>query len=290
MKILITGSNGQLGSEIKELSSHYPEYKFEYTDIGELDITNKASVEEYFNKSIPDVVINCAAYTAVDKAETDIETAFLVNSVAAANLATAASRTGALFVHVSTDYVFDGTNHRPYKETDALNPISVYGKSKAAGEEAVIQAKGKALIIRTSWLYSAFGNNFIKTMIKYGSERGLLNVVADQTGTPTYARDLAQTILDILPQITALNGVEIYHYSNEGVTSWYDFAHAIFEYTKIQCQVKPISTSEYPLPASRPFYSLMDKTKIKTHFDIKIPYWRDSVKACIDRLNILDKQ
>jgi len=284
MKILITGSNGQLGSEIKELASYYPEYKFEYTDIGELDITNKASVEEYFNKNNPDVVINCAAYTAVDKAETDIENAFLVNSIAAANLANAASRTGVLFIHVSTDYVFDGTNHRPYKETDTLNPISVYGKSKAAGEEAVIQAKGKALIIRTSWLYSAFGNNFIKTMIKYGSERGMLNVVADQTGTPTYARDLAQTILDILPQIKALNGVEIYHYSNEGVTSWYDFAHAIFEYTKIHCEVRPISTSEYPLPASRPFYSVMDKTKIKTHFDIEIPYWRDSVKDCIDRI------
>jgi dTDP-4-dehydrorhamnose reductase len=284
MKILITGSNGQLGSEIHELASGYPLYQFLYTDVDELNITDEASVNQFFTLYNPDVVINCAAYTAVDKAESDPEPAYLVNTVAPGNLARAAAETGAFMVHISTDYVFDGKNYRPYVESDKVNPVSVYAKSKAEGENAVFQAKGKAVIIRTSWLYSAFGNNFVKTMIKYGTERDKLNVVSDQTGTPTYARDLAKMILDTLPLAMAAEEIEVYHYSNEGTASWYDFAKAIHQYADIFCQVNPIPTKDYPLPAERPFYSVLDKSKIKRKFAIEIPYWRDSVIHCIDRL------
>jgi dTDP-4-dehydrorhamnose reductase len=284
MKILITGSNGQLGSEIHELAPGYPLYQFLYTDVDELNITEEASVNQFFALYNPDVVINCAAYTAVDKAESDPEPAYLVNTVAPGNLARAAAETGAFMVHISTDYVFNGKNYRPYIESDKVNPVSVYAKSKAEGENAVFQAKGKAVIIRTSWLYSAFGNNFIKTMIKYGTERDKLNVVSDQTGTPTYARDLAKMILDTLPLAMAAEEIEVYHYSNEGTASWYDFAKAIHQYAGIICQVNPIPTKDYPLPAERPFYSVLDKSKIKRKFAIEIPYWRDSVNHCIERL------
>ncbi len=285
MKILITGSNGQLGNEIRELQSAYSHYEFLYTDIAELDITNAEKVNEYFEFHSPDAVINCAAYTAVDKAETDEETAFLVNAKATGNLAHAAADSGAFMVHVSTDYVYDGNNFHPYVETDRINPASIYGKSKVAGEEAIKQAAAKAIIIRTSWLYSAFGNNFIKTMIKYGKERDSMNVVFDQVGTPTYAHDLAKAILDILPVAMTAEKIEIYHYSNEGVASWYDFAKAIYQFANIDCMVNPIPTKDYPLPAERPFYSVLDKSKIKKKFAIQIPYWRDSVKHCINRLS-----
>jgi dTDP-4-dehydrorhamnose reductase len=284
MKILITGSNGQLGSEFKELAAGYPLYEFLYTDVNELNITDEASVNHFFALQSPDVIINCAAYTAVDKAETDEETAYLVNAVATGNLARASSQCGAFMVHISTDYVYDGRNFSPYTETDPINPVSVYGKSKAAGEAAVQQAGGKAVIIRTSWLYSAFGNNFIKTMMKYGKERDTLNVVFDQVGTPTYAHDLAKTILDTLPLAMTADVIEVYHYSNEGVASWYDFAIAIHQFANITCQVNPIPTKDYPLPAERPFYSVLDKTKIKKKLAVDIPYWRDSVKLCIERL------
>jgi dTDP-4-dehydrorhamnose reductase len=284
MKILITGSNGQLGSEIRELASAYTLYEFLYTDVAELDITDAEEVNYFFEFHSPDVVINCAAYTAVDKAETDEETAFRVNASAAGNLARAASDSGAFMVHISTDYVYNGENFSPYIETDLINPVSVYAKSKANGEEAVQLAGGKAIIIRTSWLYSAFGNNFIKTMIKYGKERDALNVVFDQVGTPTYAHDLAKTILDILPMAMIDERIEVYHYSNEGVASWYDFAKAIHQIANITCLVNPIPTKDYPLPAKRPFYSVLDKSKIKKRFAVEIPYWRDSVKNCIDRL------
>lgn len=284
MKILITGSNGQLGSEIKELESAYLHYEFLFTDIAELDITDAEKVNHFFELQNPDVVINCAAYTAVDKAESDEETAFLVNAEATSNLACAAAESGAFMVHISTDYVYDGRNFSPYTETDKINPISVYGKSKAAGEAAVHKANGKAVIIRTSWLYSAFGNNFIKTMMKYGKERDSLNVVFDQVGTPTYARDLAKAILDTLPLAMTAEEIEVYHYSNEGVASWYDFAIAIHHFANISCKVIPIPTKDYPLPAERPFYSVLDKSKIKKKLAIGIPYWRNSVKDCIDRL------
>ena len=284
MKILITGSNGQLGNEIKELAPHYSHYEFLYTDVNELDITNAADVNQYFEFHNPDAIINCAAYTAVDKAESDEETAFLVNAKASDILARAAADSGAFMVHISTDYVYDGRNFRPYIESDKLNPVSVYGKSKLAGEEAVQQAGGKAVIIRTSWLYSAFGNNFVKTMMKYGKERISMNVVFDQAGTPTYAHDLAKMILDILPVAMTAEDIEVYHYSNEGVASWFDFARAIHQLADIKCKLHPIPTSDYPLPAERPFYSVLDKAKIKKKFGIEIPYWRDSVKDCIDRL------
>jgi len=285
MKILITGSNGQLGSEIKALADGYTHYEFQYTDVEELNITDEASVNHYFALHSPDVVINCAAYTAVDKAESDEDTAYLVNAVATGNLARASSECGAFMVHISTDYVYDGRNYIPYTETDKINPLSVYGKSKVAGEAAVHQANGKAVIIRTSWLYSAFGNNFIKTMMKYGKERDALNVVFDQVGTPTYAHDLAKAILDTLPLAMAAEQIEVYHYSNEGVASWYDFAIAIHHFANINCIVNPIPSRDYPLPAERPFYSVLDKSKIKKKLAIEIPYWRDSVKNCIDRLS-----
>ncbi len=284
MKLLITGANGQLGNEIRELARLYPQYTFLYTDIAELDITNAAEVHAYFGIHRPDVVINCAAYTAVDKAETDTETAFLVNATASGNLAKAAQASGCFMVHVSTDYVYDGRNYRPYTESDTVNPVSVYGKSKLAGEQEVLQSGARAIIIRTSWLYSAFGNNFVKTMIKYGREREALNVVFDQAGTPTYAFDLAKTILDILPKAVTSRETGIFHYSNEGVTSWYDFAKAIHELAGINCRVSPIATRDYPTPAKRPFFSVLDKSLIRNSFAIEIPYWRDSLKDCIKRL------
>lgn len=285
MKILITGSNGQLGSELRTIAEGYPLYEFLYTDVNELNITDESSVNHFFELHNPDVIINCAAYTAVDKAETDEETAYLVNAVATGNLARAASECGAFMVHISTDYVYDGNNHIPYTETERINPLSVYGKSKAAGEDAVHQANGKAIIIRTSWLYSAFGNNFVKTMIKYGRERDSLNVVFDQIGTPTDAHDLAKAILDSLPLALTADMIEVYHYSNEGVASWYDFAIAIHQFADIDCKVNPIPSKDYPLPAERPFYSVLDKSKIKKKLAIEIPYWRDSVKNCITRLS-----
>jgi dTDP-4-dehydrorhamnose reductase len=273
-----------MGNEIKALAEAYPLYQFLYSDADTLDITSEEQVNAYFARYSPDVVINCAAYTAVDKAESDAENAYKVNALAPGLLANAAADSGAFMVHISTDYVFDGKNYKPYNETDTTNPVSVYARTKAAGEDAVRQAKGKAIIIRTSWLYSAFGNNFVKTMLKYGAERESLNVVFDQTGTPTYARDLAKTILDILPLAMAVESIETYHYSNEGTGSWYDFALYVMQIAGLPCKINPIVTRDYPLPAERPFYSVLDKSRIKKKFGIEIPYWRDSVQHCIQRL------
>jgi len=284
MKILVTGANGQLGNEIRMLATDYSDFQLIFTDVNELDITNEQEVELFVNQNKPTHIINCAAYTAVDKAEQDEETAMLINATAVGNLAKAASLHGAILIHISTDYVFDGNGHRPYCEDDPTSPVSKYARSKLAGELQVSTHSRKALIFRTSWLYSAFGNNFVKTMIKYGKERGKLNVVFDQIGTPTYARDLASSILKIIQQKEEVNGVEIYHYSNEGVASWYDFALAIFEMTGIKCIVSPIETWQYPLPASRPFYSVFNKAKLKNRFNLEIPYWRDSLKDCLHTL------
>lgn len=284
MNILITGSNGQLGNEIRVLAEDYPDFEFLYTDIAELDITDPSKVEAYFVANQPQVIINCAAYTAVDKAESDEATTYLINAKAVENLSKSASAIGALMVHISTDYVFDGKSYLPYNETDITNPQSVYGRSKLAGEIAVGQYAGKGLILRTSWLYSAFGSNFVKTMIRYGNERDELNVVFDQVGTPTYARDLARTILDIIPQALHHSGTELFHYSNEGVASWYDFARTVITFSGINCEIKPILTKDYPLPAPRPCFSVLNKSKIKETYNIRIPYWSDSVKHCIDRL------
>lgn len=284
MKILVTGSNGQLGNELKVLSSQYPSFKFLFTDIGELDITDEKAVDALARQENPFALINCAAYTAVDKAEQEEKLAFLINAKAAGNLAKAASRYNALLVHVSTDYVFGGTGHRPYSEEDNKEPVSVYAKSKYTGEQEVLVHSKKALILRTSWLYSEFGNNFVKTIMKYGKERGELNVVFDQVGCPTYAYDLAKAILEILRKNNIPDEVGVYHFANEGATSWYDFAKAIVEISGITCKINPIETREYPLPAARPYYSVLNKTKIKQAFNIEIPYWRDSLKECIGKM------
>jgi dTDP-4-dehydrorhamnose reductase len=284
MKILVTGANGQLGNELLELSRDYPHYEFLYTDEKELDITNETHIDEFFAEHIPRVIINCAAFTAVDKAESEEDIAFLINSTAVGYLSKVSAKYGSLLIHISTDYVFDGKSSIPYSESSETNPVSAYGRTKYAGELAVHQFAAKAIIIRTSWLYSEFGNNFVKTITKYAKERGLLNIVYDQIGTPTYARDLAKTILEIIPSAVMASGVEIFHFSNEGVASWYDFAKAIVDYSGIECKINPINSKDYTQAATRPFYSVLDKSKIKERFSIEIPYWRDSLRECIQRL------
>jgi len=288
MKIIVTGSKGQLGRSIQELSPDYPELSFIFTDIEELDICDPAQIDAFFTKENPAVVVNCAAYTAVDKAEKEEKLAEMINHRAVANLAAACKKTGTKLIHISTDYLFDGLKSTPYHEKDIVRPRSVYGITKLEGETALLRAEIKSIIIRTSWLYSVYGNNFVKTMVRLGKEREKLSIVDDQTGTPTYAGDLAKVILKIL-RITAEDKncfvPGIYHFSNEGIASWYDFARAIFEYTpEIHCQVVPIDTASYPLPASRPAYSVLNKSKIKTTFEIAIPYWRDSLKLCLIKL------
>jgi dTDP-4-dehydrorhamnose reductase len=232
-------------------------------------------------------VINCAAYTAVDQAEEDVEIAEQVNSIGVLNLVNALKKVNGKLIHISTDYVFDGNSFLPYQELDELNPIGIYGETKRAGELVILNSSIDALVIRTSWLYSAYGNNFVKTMLKLGHERDELEVIFDQVGTPTYASDLAKTCLDILldksSENISMNG-KIYHYSNEGVTSWYDFAKAIMELGSIDCKVRPIETKDYPTPAKRPHFSVLNKTKIKKDFNIEIPYWRDSLDKCVEKL------
>jgi len=281
MKLLITGCNGQLGNELKVLAENYTQHQFTFTDIEELDISNFDAIEKYLKKNIPDCIINCAAYTAVDKAEGEKEKAFLINSVAAKHLAELSTKFNALLLHISSDYIFDGKSSKPYVETDSSNPKSLYGKTKLNGEVEIVFNAKKAIIIRTSWLYSSFGTNFVKTIIDKGKEKGELNVVSDQIGTPTYARDLAKTILEIIPDYHPKNKTEIYHFSNEGVASWYDFAKEILQLANIKCKVNPVETKDYPTAAQRPQYSLLNKTKIKKEFHIEIPYWKDSLKDCI---------
>lgn len=288
MKILVTGSNGQLGNELQVISKAESGLEFIFTDLAELDITDEQAISLFFQKEKPDAVINCAAYTAVDKAEEDPGTANLINGSAVGILARAASFHNAIIIHISTDYVFDGKGHRPYSEDDQVNPVSAYAVSKLSGELAMLKHARSGYILRTSWLYSSFGHNFVKTIIKYGKERGRLNVVFDQVGTPTYAYDLALTIIAILKSGEKPTQTEIYHYSNEGVISWYDFAMSIIELSGITCKIEPIETKDYPLPAVRPFYSVFNKTKIKQRFGVEIPYWRDSLKACLEKL-IIDK-
>lgn len=290
MRILVTGAYGQLGNELKVLSGDYPEWQFLFTDADTLDITDDFSVQSFFVGNNPDFVINCAAYTAVDKAETDVETAEKVNALAPEILAKAAAITGAKLVHVSTDYVFDGTGHLPYTETDPVSPANVYGKTKLEGENRVLAANQQTIVIRTSWLYSSFGNNFVKTMLRLGHERGLLNVVFDQVGTPTYAADLASVILFIIAATEAkpedfVPGV--YHYSNEGVASWYDFAKTIFELSEMNVRVNPVRSDQFPTVAKRPAFSVLDKTKIKTNYCAEIPYWKDSLEICLRKLKEL---
>ena len=280
LNILVTGSKGQLGSEIEALSSRYP-YTFIFTDKETLDISNEEVVKHFIEDNNITTIINCAAYTAVDKAESEIELADKINHLAVEYLAKASKEKNIQLIHISTDYVFDGTSFRPYVETDSTNPQGVYGQSKLDGEKVlqVINPKN-SIIIRTSWVYSSFGANFVKTMLRLGKEKESLGIIFDQVGTPTYARDLAKTVLDILPKIEN-EEVEIYNYSNEGVLSWYDFAKEIMRMAKLDCKIDPIETKEYPTPAKRPHYSLLNKTKIKNEFNITIPYWKDSLDECL---------
>lgn len=282
--ILVTGSKGQLGSEIKELSSNYS-YNFFFTTRDDIDITNKENIRNFCQINSINVIINCAAYTAVDKAETDIENADLINRKAVKKLALISKELNIKLIHISTDYVFDGKNFKPYCEEFQTNAQSVYGKTKLEGELEFININPKnSLIIRTSWVYSYYGNNFVKTMLRLGKEKESLGVIFDQIGTPTYAVHLAKTILDIIPQIDN-EKVDIYNYSNEGVLSWYDFAKEIMKMAKLDCKINPIETFQYPTPAIRPHYSLLNKAKIKSKFNIEIPYWKDGLDDCLKRLN-----
>ena len=273
--LLVTGANGQLGQEIRLILGD----RAIYTGHAELDITDEVAVKTFLAANDIDFIINCAAYTAVDEAEDDIEHADSANRLAPALLA----RYGRRILHLSTDYVFDGTSCLPYREEDAANPVSVYGRSKLAGEEAVLGEAETALVIRTSWMYSPFGKNFVKTMRRLGAERKSLDVVFDQAGTPTYAADLAAAIVYLLPRITP-GMKEIYHYSNEGVTSWYDFAVAIMEESGLPCCVRPIESADYPTRAARPSYSVLNKAKIKKAFGLSFPHWRDSLRRCIKKM------
>jgi len=289
---LVTGASGQLGSEIKELihtDAHAiaQTSTFFFTDRETLDITNFHAMEEFIDANEIDTIINCAAYTAVDKAESDVYNADAINHVAVKDIAKLAKEKKLKLIHISTDYVFNGKHYMPYKEDDATSPNGVYGQTKLDGESAILEIAPKgAIIIRTSWVYSAYGANFVKTMLRLGKERQELGVIYDQVGTPTYARDLAQTILNILrhPEFDSRYQVQIYHYSNEGVLSWYDFAKEIIRMTKLACYIKPIETKEYQTPAMRPHYSLLNKAKIKQDFNISIPYWKDSLDDCLRKL------
>lgn len=287
MNVLITGSNGQLGSEIKDISGTYKSVNFVYADLPELDICDVKSLNEYVSKYQINAVINCAAYTAVDKAEEDVEIAQKVNSEGVLNLVNAMEKVSGKMIHISTDYVFNGDHFMPYLENDTESPIGVYGKTKRDGELAVLNSNTDGIVIRTSWLYSAYGNNFVKTMMRLGNDKEELNVIFDQVGTPTFAGDLATACLEILSthNFRIDKKGKVYHFSNEGVASWYDFAIAIMKIGNIDCKVFPIETKDYPTLAKRPHFSVLNKTKIKNDFGLEIPYWRDSLEKCIQKLS-----
>ena len=288
MRILITGANGQLGCEIRDLICLYSSVDFIFTDLDDLDICDFNALENFIIEKKITGVINCAAYTDVDKAEENIEIAKQVNSEGVLNLVKALKSVNGRLIHISTDYVFDGKKSQPYNELDHVNPVGVYGNSKRAGELAVINSGVDGIVIRTSWLYSSYGDNFVKKILHLGLEKKKLRVVFDQLGTPTYARDLAITCLNIICENTSSKISEkslIYHYSNEGIASWYDFAKAIIELRTIACKVTPVLTKDFPTKAKRPHYSVLDKTNIKNDFKIEIPYWIDSLKDCILKIN-----
>ena len=285
--ILVTGAQGQLGSELRQLSDLYSDFTFTFICRNELDLSDSEAIQSWFVDKTFDVIINCAAHTAVDKAQTEPDLAKAINSTAVETLARIAKAHNSALIHISTDYVFNGKNYQPYKETELTDPQGIYGQTKLEGEQAMLAINpAKSVIIRTSWVYSQFGNNFVKTMLRLGKEREELGVIYDQIGSPTSARDLALAILAIIqhPKLETLTTTEVYHFSNEGVCSWYDFAKAIFELSAITCQVKPIETKDYPTPATRPHYSLLNKAKIKNTFDLTIPYWKDSLIGCLENL------
>jgi dTDP-4-dehydrorhamnose reductase len=284
--ILITGANGQLGNELKVVSKNFYGYDFIFTDIDTLDITNPEKISDFIKKSGPDWIINCAAYNLVDKAESEPDMATLINGTAVKNITEVIKGSDCRFIHISSDYIYDGKSNVPYNEYSLPNPLSTYGRSKLAGEKYALLHQG-SMIIRTSWLYSLFGNNFVKTILKHAREKESLKVVFDQTGTPTYAADLAGAIMSIISGVIrnqiALNA-GIYNYSNEGVCSWYDFATEIIHEAGLTCQVNPIITKDYPSAAQRPTYSVMDKSKIKDNYGLSIPHWRTSLKKCMKLL------
>lgn len=286
--ILVTGKSGQLGQSIQKLAQQYPQFDFQFVGRDELDLSQPEQIKHTLSNYQFDALINCAAYTAVDKAEVEQELADTINHRSVGQLAQAAKDNNAVLIHISTDYVFDGKNYKPYQVYDAVKPVNVYGDSKLKGEQAIHAVNPSAFIIRTSWVYSEFGHNFVKTMLKLGQERDQLNIIVDQVGSPTYATDLAAVILESLcytdQKTTSANRVKTYHFSNEGVCSWYDFANAIFELKGLDCAVNPIGTQDYPTPAKRPHYSVMDKTNIKQAFGISIPYWKGSLAACLKEL------
>lgn len=282
VKILVTGSKGQLGSEIKKLSKNFSNFKFNFSDLNELDITNKNELNLHLKNNHYNFIINCAAYTAVDKAETEQQKALLINSHSVKYLCEVANANNIKLIHISTDYVFDGKSCIPYVEESIVNPQSYYGYSKLDGEYQIRDNECNAIIIRTSWLYSSFGNNFVKTILKYSQEKPELKVVYDQIGTPTYAEDLANAILTIIASNKFEKG--IYHYSNEGVCSWYDFTLEIVKSKNIDCKIIPILTAEYPTPAIRPHYSVLNKAKIKSTYNIEIPHWKDGLLRCLTEL------
>ena len=283
MKILVTGCKGQLGTELKKIAG--AEHQWFFTDIDTLDICNKATVEECFNTNQIDACINCAAYTAVDKAEDEQQLATLVNTFAPKVLADACKRHDALLIHVSTDYVFGGDAHEPYKVDDPINPQSVYGCTKADGERAIRESDCNYMIVRTAWLYSSVGKNFVKTMLMLGDTKDEINVVADQKGCPTWAHDLAVAILALLKKNGKNKVHETFHFTNEGQITWYDFATAIMEIGEKKCKVNPITTDQYPTKAKRPAYSVLDLSKIKEYAGIEIPDWKESLVKCIEELN-----
>lgn len=283
--ILITGANGQLGNCLRDLAADFlDKYNFYYTDVAELDITDAGAIEAFITENRIDIIINAAAYTAVDKAEDEVDMAHLINCTAVGNLAKAAKKHDLGLFHISTDYVFSGNLSKPHEETEMPAPKSVYGSTKLAGEQVILESGCRAIIIRTSWLYSEYGNNFVKTMLRLGAERESLRVVCDQIGGPTYAGDLAKIIFCLIEKGLERQGVELYHFANEGVCSWFDFSKAIMEFAGSGCQVEAISTSEYPAKAHRPPFSVFNLSKIKTVTKKGIPYWRDSLKLVINKL------
>ncbi len=280
--ILITGSNGQLGNEMQQAAVRFPDFNYIYTDVAELDICDKSALDAFVKANNVNVIVNCAAYTAVDKAEDDVELCYKINRDAVRNIAEVATENKVKVVHVSTDYVFDGTNYLPYTEDMPVCPATVYGKSKLEGEQVLLKNCKESVILRTAWLYSSFGNNFVKTMMKLGAERDSLGVIFDQVGTPTYAADLADAILQLLRNETFVPG--IYHFSDEGVCSWYDFTKTIHRMANITCDVKPIETKDYPARTPRPHFSVLNKSKIKSTYGISIPHWEVSLEKCIQLL------
>lgn len=286
--IWVTGANGQLGRSLRRVVED-SDCCYLFTDVAEVDITDRAAVDRFVDEHRVDVVINCAAYTQVNRAEKEEPAADRINREAVEYLARAAQRCGALLVHISTDYVFGGSGNLPCREEDPVAPLGAYGRTKLAGERAVIQSGCRYLILRTAWLYSEYGNNFVKTMLRLMSEQKQVKVVFDQVGTPTYAGDLARAIRSLV-ESEACDGEEgIYHFSNEGVCSWFDFACEIARMSGVSCEVSPCRSEEYPSDVERPAYSVLDKTKFKRTFRQKIPYWRDSLRICLDRLGVLKK-